>query len=192
MRLHTINIYDWRLQLMLAAEALIDANSWAKALPPWQMATTTCAEIRELRERYWMAGCCMSPGGEIRRNWSPRLGCGGNGSIEFRNWGLEERYQLGIPFFCFFSSLLFSILYYFVGSRPCINAVNTGFTTCRFQSMGGGVSPCAGSAERSPWVVAIRNSTFQFVRVCTRHDCLMLSFPFHFSCMAYAAREVCT
>jgi hypothetical protein len=69
-------------------------------------------------------------------------------SIEFRNSGLEESYQFGVPFFCFFSSLLFSILYYFIGSRPGINGVGSGFTTSGFQSMGGGVSPCAESTER--------------------------------------------
>jgi hypothetical protein len=39
------------------------------------------------------------------------FGSGGNGSIEFRNSGLEESYQLGVPFFCFFPSLLFSFQY---------------------------------------------------------------------------------
>jgi len=116
-----------------------------------------------------------------RRKWS----------IEFRNSGLEESYQLSVPFFCFFSSLLFSILCYFFGSRPGINGVGTGFTTSGSQSMGGGVSPCARSAERSPCAVLIGSGTFQLVRVRTRHDCLMLSFPFHFSCKAYAAQEVC-
>jgi len=38
-------------------------------------------------------------------------------------------YQLGVPFFCFIFSLLFSILHYFFGSRPGINVVGTGFTT---------------------------------------------------------------
>jgi len=47
--------------------------------------------------------------------------------------------------FLFLSSLLL-----FFGSRPGINSVGTGFTTARSQSMGGGVSLCAGSAERSP------------------------------------------
>jgi hypothetical protein len=69
----------------------------------------------------------MSSGVGIRRNSGPRLGSGGNGSIEFRNSGLEESCQLGVPFICFFTSLLFSILYYFFGSRPSTNGVGTGF-----------------------------------------------------------------
>jgi len=92
----------------------------------------------------------MSSGVEIRRHCGPRLGSGGNGSILFRNSGLEESYQLGVPFFCFFSSLLFSILDYFFGSWPSTNGIGRGFTTSGSQSKGGGVSPCAGSPDRSP------------------------------------------
>jgi len=43
----------------------------------------------------------------------------------------EESNQLGIPFFCFFSCLLFSILLYFFGSRPSTNGVGTGFDHLR-------------------------------------------------------------
>jgi hypothetical protein len=75
----------------------------------------------------WQVGCCMRSGVEIRRNWGPRLGSGGNVSILFRNSELEESYQFGIPFFCFFSSLHFSIPYYFFGSRPDTNGVGMGF-----------------------------------------------------------------
>jgi len=39
--------------------------------------------------------------------------------------------------------------------------------------------------------VAVGSRTFELVPVCTRDDCLMLSFPFRFSCTAYAAQEVC-
>ena len=70
--------------------------------------------------------------------------------IVFRNSGLVDSYQLGVPSFSFFSSLLFSILYNLIGSLPGINSVGTGFTTSGSLSMGGGVSQCAGSAERSP------------------------------------------
>ena len=88
----------------------------------------TYAEIHELRARYRMAGRMLYEFGSghkeglrsearERRKWS----------IEFRNSGLEESYQLGVPFFCFFSSLLFSTLYYFIGSRPSTNGVGTGF-----------------------------------------------------------------
>jgi len=46
--------------------------------------------------------------------------------------------------------LFLSTLLLFFGSRPGINGVGTGFTTSGSQSMGGEVSPCAGSAERLP------------------------------------------
>jgi len=94
----------------------------------------------------WQVGCCMSSGVEIRRNWGPSLGSGGNGPIQFRNSGLEE--VINWAFLSAVSSLLISILCYFFGSRPSINGVGTGFTTSWSQSMGGGVSQCAGSAER--------------------------------------------
>ena len=45
--------------------------------------------------------------------------------------------------------LLLSSLLLFLGSRPGTNGVGTGFTTSGSQSMGDGVSPCAGSAEMS-------------------------------------------
>jgi len=47
--------------------------------------------------------------------------------------------------FLFLSSLLL-----FFGSRPTTNGVGTGFYHLRSQSSGGGLSPCAGSAERLP------------------------------------------
>ena len=97
----------------------------------------------------WQVGGCMSSGVEIRRNWGPRLGSGGNGSIEFHNSGLEESYQLGV--LSSVSSLLYSIHYYFIGSRPGINGVGTGFTTSRSQSMEGGVFPSAGFTEKRPY-----------------------------------------
>jgi len=34
-RHNAIDVYDWWLRLMPAAEAPVDAESWAKALPPW-------------------------------------------------------------------------------------------------------------------------------------------------------------
>jgi len=95
-----------------------------------------------------MAGSCISSRVVIRKNCSPRLGSGGNGSIEFWNSGLEECYQLGISFISVFSSHLFSILYCFFGSRPGIHGTGTGFTTTGSQSMGAGVSTCAGLAEK--------------------------------------------
>jgi len=97
----------------------------------------------------WQVECCMNLGVQIQRNWGLRLGSGGNGSIEFRNSGLEE--VINCVFHSSVSSLLFSILSYFFGSQPGINGIGTGFTTCGSQSMGGGVSPFAGSAERLPY-----------------------------------------
>jgi len=47
--------------------------------------------------------------------------------MEFRNSGLEESYQLGIPVFYFFSSHHFSIIYYLNGSRPSTNSVGMAF-----------------------------------------------------------------
>jgi len=51
----TIDDYR-RLRLMPAADAPIDAKSWAEALPPWRIPTMTYTEIHELRVRYRMAG----------------------------------------------------------------------------------------------------------------------------------------
>jgi hypothetical protein len=68
----------------------------------------TYAEIHKLPVWHWMAGWML---------------------YEFGSGDKEESYQLGIPFVCFFSSLLLSILYYFIGSQPSINGVGTGFTT---------------------------------------------------------------
>jgi hypothetical protein len=111
----------------------------------------TYAEIHDLRVWYWMAGRMLYEVGSgdkeelgsearDRRKWVSRqseLRTGGKVSIEHF-------------FLLFLSSLLVSILHYFFGSWPGINGVGTGFTTSGSQSMGGGVSPCAGSAERSP------------------------------------------
>jgi len=56
--------------------------------------------------------------------------------------------SIGHTFFCFFSSLLFFVHYYFIGSRHGINDVSTGFATSGSQSMGGGGSPYTGFTER--------------------------------------------
>jgi hypothetical protein len=66
---------------------------------------------------------------EERRNRGPRLGRRKNESIEFQNLAPEENDQLSVPFFCFFSSLLFSILHYFIGTRPATIVVGTGVTS---------------------------------------------------------------
>jgi len=72
---------------------------------------------------------------------------------------------------------LFSFLLFF-GFRPSTNGVGTGFYHLQSQSGGGGFSPCAGSAERSPWVVPIGSGTYDLVWVRTRHDCIILSSLF--------------
>jgi len=95
--------------------------------------TKNHAEIQTMprydpRVWYWMA------------RWMPdEFGSGDkeelrSGTWERRKWvdriselGTEESNQLGIPFFCLFSSLLFSILFYIFGSRPSTNGVGTGF-----------------------------------------------------------------
>jgi len=65
-----------------------------------------------------------------------------------RSIGLEvEMWRMGslLDVLLFLSALLL-----FFGSRPSTNGVGTGFYHLRSQSSGGGFSPCAGSAERSP------------------------------------------
>jgi hypothetical protein len=74
-------------------------------------------------------GCRMSLEVEVRRNRGPRLGRRKNESIEFQNLEPEENDQLSVPFFWCFSSLLFSILHYFIGTRPATIGVGTGFTS---------------------------------------------------------------
>jgi hypothetical protein len=88
--------------------------------------------------------------------------------------------------FLFLSSLLL-----FFGSRPSINGVGTGFY---HQSMDvefpHAPDPPKGRHQPGP----IGSGTDDFVRVCTRQECTMLPslpFPFLFSCMVYAAQEVC-
>jgi len=51
--------------------------------------------------------------------------------------------------------------------------------------------PCALDPPKGYRTVPVGSGTFESVRVRTRHDCLMLSFPFRFSCTAYAAQGVC-
>jgi len=70
-----------------------------------------------------------------RRKWVNRV-------LELRTGG---KLSIGRSFLrsLHFSSLFFSILCYFFGSRPAINGVGTCVTTAGSQSMGGGVSPCA-------------------------------------------------
>jgi len=66
----------------------------------------------------WQVGCCMSSGVEIRRNWGPRLGSGGNGSIvlELRTGG---KLSIGRSFLLFllFSTLLHTWLLHWISAR---------------------------------------------------------------------------
>ena len=98
-----------------------------------------------------------------------RRGCWG----QARQMGVVSRRAKSLVNIFFISSHLFPILYYFIGSPPGTNGVGTRFTTSRSQSMGGGVSPCARSATRSPLPELIGSGTFEFVRRCMRHHCLM-------------------
>ena len=106
----------------------------------------TYAEMHELLVRYWMAGRMLYEFGSgdkeelrseawERRKWVIRVS-------ELRTGG---KLSIGCSFPLFLSSLLFFLLYHFIGSRPAINGVGTGFTTSGSQSMGGGGSLCAGS-----------------------------------------------
>jgi len=120
---------------------------------------------------------------------------------DIRATGMDGRWSMGseveiwrtgslLDVFLFLSSLLL-----FFGSRPGINGVGTGFTTSGSQSMGGGVSPCGRSTERSPCAVLLGCGTDGFVRLCTWNGCLIASFPFlSFPTLVqvYAAQEVCT
>ena len=124
-----------------------------EALPPRQIPTLTYAEIHDQQVRNLMAAQML---------------------YEFGSGDKKERCHLGIASFCFFSSLLFSILYYIFGSQPSINSIGTDCSTSEFQSMGGGVSTCTGSIE-GYYTVPISCGTFEFVQVHTKQDCLMLS-----------------
>jgi len=101
-----------------------------------------------------------------------------NWSIEFRNSGLEESYQLGVPFFCFFSSLLFSS--YFITSLDlgAVQMASARVLPPPDPSQREVEFPRAPDPPKGYCTVPIGSGTFKFVRVRTRHDCLMLSFPF--------------
>jgi len=129
-----------------------------------------CSTERQVR-------CCTSSEVETRWNQSLRIQSRGNGSIvpELRT---EAKLSIGhsLLLFLLFSSLLHTLLLHQI--LACINGVSTGFATSGSQSMGGAISPCAVSVQRSPWAVLIGSATFECVRVRTQQDCLMLSFPF--------------
>ena len=106
-------------------EAPLNAVSWAEALPPWW--------FRQWWLRQWPTTRYTSYG----NGWSEEYGF----SSEVELWRLGSLLDV----FLFLSSLL--LLFW---SRPGINGIGTGFHHLWSQSSGGGFSPCAGSAERSP------------------------------------------
>jgi len=130
---HLLDINEWdettwltytindsrRLQPMPAVEAPIYAKSWAEALPPWQFRQRPRPRWYELTVQYWMAGRMqyefrsrdkeeLRSKARVCRKWFNRVS-------ELWTGG---KLSMGIPFFCFFSSLLFSILNYFLGLGP--------------------------------------------------------------------------
>jgi len=122
--MYTIDDYQW-LRTMPAAEAPIDAKSWAEALPPWWFWPRTTPRYEPHRDMNhkcgtgWHIECRISLGVEIRRNRSSRLRSGGNGSIQFRNLGPEEMWSIERSFclFCLFSSLLHTSLLHWILAR---------------------------------------------------------------------------
>ena len=111
-----IDVYDWRLRPMPAAEAPIDAASWAEAQPP-------C----------WLWQWPMPRFTGYGYGWSEEYGFGSR--------DMEDR----ITFGCFLVSLFSSSLLW-ISAR--YKWRRHGFSP---PATGGGVSPCAGSAERSPF-----------------------------------------
>jgi len=149
---YSIDVYHWWLPTA-TADAGSRSSNQCQLMSGSSTARTNSDNERNQNMTYecgtgCQVGCCMTSGVEIRRNSGSRLGSGGNGSIEFRNSELEESYQFGVPFFYFFSSHLFSILCYILGSRPGIHGVGMCFTISGSQSMGSGVFPRAVSTER--------------------------------------------
>jgi len=99
---------------------------------------------------------------------------------------MEDSVTLDVPSFSF---LQFCLLLYFFGSRPSTNGVGSGFSTSGDKSTGGGVSPCAGSAEWLPygtdrlWDLWVPT----FAYVARLFDCFLSTLV-----QVYAAQGVCT
>jgi len=72
-----------------------------------------------------LVGCCINSEVGISRNWGPRIGSRGNGSIELQNLGPEE--VINWAFLSSVFSLLFSIPYYLIASQRGTNAMSRGF-----------------------------------------------------------------
>jgi hypothetical protein len=148
----------------------------------------TYAEIHELRVRYWMAGLMLYEFGsadkeELRsETWERRKWVNSFGTRHRRkviNWA----------FLLLF--LLFSILYILHWISARYKWRRHGFYHLRISVNGRWSFPVRRIRRKGHRTVPIGCGTFELVRVRTRHDCLMLSLPFHFSCTAYAAQEVC-
>jgi len=120
MVLDAIDVYDWRLRPMTAAEVPIDAKSWAETLPPWRIPTLTYADIHEQRVWYRMAGHKLYEFGSgdteelrsearKRRAWVNRVS-------ELRTWG---KLSIGHSFLLFvlFSSHLHTLLRLWISAR---------------------------------------------------------------------------
>jgi len=107
----------------------------------------------KLRVQDWMVGC-----------WTLWM------------WRYAGRCQFGCSFFLSF--LLFSFRLYFMDLGPVQMSFAWLFTTSGDMSRWGGVSPCAGSTERSHWAVLISCGTYRFVHLRTLNSCLIVFFPF--------------
>jgi len=111
--------------------------------------------------------------------------------MEFRNSGLEESYQLGVPCFGFFSSLLFF-------SPNLISSLDLGPVQMASalvlphpdHSQMEVEVPRAPDPQKGYRTVPIGSVTFELVPVRTGHGCITLSFPFLVSYVVYAAEEV--
>jgi len=157
--MYTMDDLRW-LWMMRLAEDHIDVQSWAEAPPPWWFRPRTTPRYEQCRDTNHMEiwttsaalhgriGCRLSLGVERRRNWGPRLGSGGNGSIEFRNLGSEESNQSSVPFF--FSSLFCTSRLDWISARDQWRQHGV-WTTLGSQPCGGGVSPRAGPTKRLPY-----------------------------------------
>jgi len=144
--------------------------------------------------QYWMAGRMLYEFGRgdneelrsearERRKWVNRVS-------ELRTGG---KLSIGRCFLLFFSSLLFSSAYFItsldlgpvlMASARVLPPPDLSQWEVEFPHA---PDPPKGHPER----LLIGSGTFELVRVRTRHDCLMLSFPFLFSYTVYAAQEVC-
>jgi len=125
--------------------------------------------MEELRSEAWE-----------RRKWS----------IVFRNPGLEESYQLGVHFFCFF--FVFPSPYFIMSlDLGLVQMASAQIVPPPNISPWDEEFPCMPDAPNSYRMVPISCGPFELVQVHTRDDCLMLSCSFLFTHTVYAAQVVC-